>query len=104
MKKRKKQRQNWLSVIWITLIYDLFIHTSASEDIAYDQVWLNERLTAVGKLRRNKVLKIWFPIKFIVLGFIFAGIVIETSSSDIITTILILLDVIIVTVLIWANT
>ena len=102
MKKSIKQRQNWFSVIWITIFYDLFIHIT-SEDIAYDQSWLNERLTALGKLRRNKVLKIWFPIKFIVIGLIFAGIVIGISSSDIITTILILLDIIVVAVLIWSN-
>lgn len=103
MKKLQKRRQNWLSVICITIFYDLFIHITPSKDIAYDQTWLNERLTALGKLRRNKVLKIWLPIKFIVVGFVFAGIVIGISSSDIITTILILLDIIIVTVLIWAN-
>ena len=103
MKKSRKQRQNWFSVIWITIIYDFFIHTNSFEDIAYDQSWLNERLTALGKLRRNKVLKIWFPIKFIILGLIFAGIVIGISSSDIITTILILMDIIVVAVLIWSN-
>ena len=103
MKKSRKQRQNWFSVIWITIFYDLFIHTTSFEDIAYDQTWLNERLTALGKLRRNKVLKIWFPIKFIVIGLIFAGIVIGISSSDIITTILILLDITVVAVLIWSN-
>ena len=101
MKKCKKQHQNWLSVIGITLFYDLFIHTN--EDIAYAQTWLNERLTALGKLRRNKVLKIWYPIKFIVIGFIFAGIIIGIGLSDVITTILVLLDIIIVSILIWSN-
>lgn len=103
MKKCRKRYQNWLSVIWITIFYDLFIHTNSFEDIAYNKEWLDERLTALGKLRRNKVLKIWFPIKFIVIGFVFAVIIIGIGLSDIITTILILLDIIVVVVSIWAN-
>lgn len=103
MKKCRKQHQNWLSVIWITIFYDLFVHTSSSKDIAYNKEWLDELLTALGKLRRNKVLKIWFPIKFIIIGLIFAVIIIGIGLSDIITTILILLDIIVVAISIWAN-
>ena len=103
MKKQRKQCTNWISVIIITIFYDLFIRINPFEDIAYDQSWLNERLTAVGKLRRNKVLRVWLPIKFIIVGLIFARIIIGVCSSDLITTILILLDVIVVAILIWAN-
>lgn len=103
MRKCRKKHQNWLSIIGITIFYDLFVHTHSSEDIAYNKEWLDERLTELGKLRRNKVLKIWFPIKFIIIGLIFAVIIIGIGLSDIITTILILLDMIVVTLLIWAN-
>ena len=102
MKKNRKKHQNWLSVIWITIFYDLFVHINA-DNFVLDEEWLDERLTALGKLRRNKVLKIWFPIKFIIIGFIFAVIIIGIGLSDIITTILILLDIIVVALLIWAN-
>ena len=100
MKSKRKQHTNWISVILITIFYDLF---NPSKDIAYNQQWLNERLTAVGKLRRNKVLNIWYPIKFIIVGLIFAGIIIKVCSSDLIITLLILLDVIVVGMLIWTN-
>lgn len=103
MKKQRKQRTNWISVILITIFYDLFIHDNVSKNLGYDQSWINDRLTAVGKLRRNKVLRVWLPIKFITIGLIFAKIIIGVCSSDLIITILILLDVIIVATLIWAN-
>ena len=103
MKNKRKQHTNWISVILITIFYDLFIQTNPSKDIAYNQQWLIERLTAAGKLRRNKVLNIWYPIKFIIVGLIFAGIIVKVCSSDLITTLLILLDVVIVGMLIWSN-
>ena len=56
MKNKRKQHTNWISVILITIFYDLFIQTNPSKDISYNQQWLNERLTAVGKLRRNNMI------------------------------------------------
>lgn len=101
--KKNKLRENWFSVICITLFYDLFMHTNPTENFCLNQQWLNKRLSAVGKLRMNKVLKIWLPIKFIIVGIIAANLIINNCSSNFYTTIFILLDIIIVSLLIWAN-
>ena len=101
--KKCKLRENWFSVICITIFYDLFIHTHPTENFCLNQQWLNKRLSAVGKLRMNKILRIWLPIKFIIIGIIIAILIINTCSSNFYTTLFIVLDIIIVTLLIWAN-
>ena len=97
--KKCKLRENWFSVICITIFYDLFIHTHPTENFCLNQQWLNKRLSAVGKLRMNKILRIWLHIKCIIIAIL----IINTCSSNFYTTLFIVLDIIIVTLLIWAN-
>lgn len=97
-----KKRSNWLSVIFITIFYDLFIYDN-KHDFLYGEEWLNKRLTAVGKVRSNKILKKLTIIKSIIAGLIFAVIIINIGFYDIVTTIAILLDLIVVALIIWSN-
>lgn len=97
-----KKRSNWFSVIFITIFYDLFIHDNKDYHV-YGKEWLDKRLTAVGKIRSDKVFKKLTIIKAIIIGLIFAGIIINIGLSDILTTILILLDLIVVVLIILSN-
>lgn len=82
-----KKKEDWLSVILLSLYDDIFNRGTDPELTDHrhfnrDELWLNKKLTYKGQLRSKKFLRVWHPVKYIILGSLFACFIFSSGLSD----------------------
>lgn len=103
-----RKKEDWLSVIWLSLYDDIFNRGTDPELPGYryfnrDELWLGKRLTYTGLLRSKKFLRVWHTVKYIILGSLFACFILSSGLSDSAKTFWTIADAVIVAMSIYSD-